>query len=180
MQIIQFSANVSTNADTNKQWLPTLQIDRTFFGANRKMNDEMPAVQPALQYAAAIVAAFVSKNHIAVSEMPALLKSVHTALTGVSSPAPADAASFRPAVSIKKSVMPDYIVCLEDGKRLTMLKRYLRSRYKLSPDEYRAKWKLPSNYPMVAPNYAAGRSQIAKKIGLGKSSRKKSAKRQRA
>ena len=117
-----------------------------------------------------IVAAYVSKNTVAASELPAIIKNVHATLGGFSgSPALKGGTAPRPpAVPVKKSVTPDHIVCLEDGKKLKMLKRYLRSRYKMSPDEYRARWNLPPDYPMVAPNYAARRSEFAKKIGLGK------------
>jgi predicted transcriptional regulator len=118
-----------------------------------------------------IVAAYVSKNPVAASELPGIIKNVHATLGGFSSRAPEGGTAPRPpAVPVKKSVTPDYIVCLEDGKKLKMLKRYLRSRYKMSPDEYRARWNLAPDYPMVAPNYAARRSEFAKKIGLGKGS----------
>jgi len=120
-----------------------------------------------------IVAAYVSKNPVAAHELPAIIKNVHATLGGFSSSHQERALPRAPAVSVKKSVQPDYIVCLEDGKRLKMLKRYLRSRYKLSPAEYRERWNLPPNYPMVAPNYAKKRSDFAKKIGLGKSGDKK-------
>ncbi len=113
-----------------------------------------------------IVAAYVSKNPVAAHELPGIIKNVHATLGGFNGEA--HAPSRHPAVSIKKSVQDDYIVCLEDGKKLKMLKRYLRARYKLSPDEYRARWNLPADYPMVAPNYAQRRSDFAKKIGLGK------------
>ena len=106
-----------------------------------------------------------------------VVQRVHTALNDLSRPAPAPAASKqRPAVPVSRSVQPDYIVCLEDGAKLKMLKRYLRSRYDLSPEEYRRKWGLPADYPMVAPNYAARRSDFAKKIGLGRGVRRKRAK----
>jgi predicted transcriptional regulator len=114
-----------------------------------------------------IVAAYVSKNTVAASELPGIIKNVHATLGGFAEPAER-ALPRAPAVPVKKSVQPDYIVCLEDGKRLKMLKRYLRSRYKLSPGEYRERWNLPPDYPMVAPNYAQKRSDFAKKIGLGK------------
>ncbi len=118
-----------------------------------------------------IVAAFVSKNPVAASELPGIIKNVHATLGGFSGCTPDGGTAPRPpAVPIKKSVTPDHIVCLEDGKKLKMLKRYLRSRYKMSPDEYRARWNLGPDYPMVAPNYAARRSEFAKKIGLGKGS----------
>jgi len=125
-----------------------------------------------------IVAAYVSNNSVAVSELPSMIKSVHATLGGLAGSASSEPQTTqKPAVSVKKSVTPEYIVCLEDGKKLKMLKRYLRSRYSMSPEEYRSKWGLPADYPMVAPNYAAQRSEFAKKIGLGKSStppRKKS------
>ena len=116
-----------------------------------------------------IVSAYVSKNPVPASELPAIIKNVHATLGGIGGSE--DRALPRtPAVPVKKSVQDDYIVCLEDGKRLKMLKRYLRARYKMSPDEYRARWNLPPDYPMVAPNYAQKRSDFAKKIGLGKGS----------
>ncbi|HKD21487.1 MAG TPA: MucR family transcriptional regulator [Rhizomicrobium sp.] len=123
-----------------------------------------------LKFASEIVAAYVSNNPIPVSEIPAMIKSVHATLGGLAGGTASEApTTLKPAVAVKKSVTPEYIVCLEDGKKLKMLKRYLRSRYDLTPEEYRAKWGLPADYPMVAPNYAAQRSEFAKKIGLGKS-----------
>jgi len=113
-----------------------------------------------------IVAAYVSKNPVAAHELPAIIKNVHATLGGFNNVE--QALPRQPAVPVKKSVQDDYIVCLEDGKKLKMLKRYLRARFKLSPDEYRARWNLPPDYPMVAPNYARRRSDFAKKIGLGK------------
>jgi predicted transcriptional regulator len=114
-----------------------------------------------------IVSAYFSNNAVPASEVPAMIKSVHNALSNLASSGGEIVTSQKPAVPVKKSVTADYIVCLEDGKRLKMLKRYLRSNYKLTPEEYRAKWSLPRDYPMVAPNYAAQRSAFAKKIGLG-------------
>jgi predicted transcriptional regulator len=119
-----------------------------------------------------IVSAYVSKNPVAAEDLPGIIKNVHATLGGFAGKAEARALPRTPAVAVKKSIQPDYIVCLEDGKRLKMLKRYLRSRYKLSPDEYRERWNLPPDYPMVAPNYAQKRSDFAKKIGLGKGGRK--------
>jgi predicted transcriptional regulator len=113
-----------------------------------------------------IVASHVSNNDVPVSELPQLIKQIYGTLSGLSSEEDALAAP-QPAVSIKKSVTPDYIVCLEDGKKLKMLKRHLMTSYKLTPDQYRKRWGLPADYPMVAPNYALQRSQLAKKIGLG-------------
>ena len=118
-----------------------------------------------------IVAAYVSKNPVPASELPGIIKNVHATLGGFAGSE--DRTLPRaPAVPVKKSVQADYIVCLEDGKKLKMLKRYLRSRYKLSPSEYRERWNLPPDYPMVAPNYAQKRSDFAKKIGLGKDGKK--------
>jgi predicted transcriptional regulator len=124
-----------------------------------------------LKFATEIVAAYVSNNSVAVSDLPSMIKSVHTTLGGLSGGGGTEATTAqKPAINVKKSVTPEYIVCLEDGKKLKMLKRYLRSRYGMSPEEYRSKWGLPADYPMVAPNYAAQRSEFAKKIGLGRSS----------
>ncbi|HEX4026737.1 MAG TPA: MucR family transcriptional regulator [Rhizomicrobium sp.] len=114
-----------------------------------------------------IVAAYVSKNPVAAHELPGIIKNVHATLGGFNG-SEERAPTRQPAVPVKKSVQDDYIVCLEDGKKLKMLKRYLRARYKLSPNEYRARWNLLPDYPMVAPNYAQKRSDFAKKIGLGK------------
>jgi len=134
-------------------------------------NSETHAFKPddILKLATEIVAAYVSNNPIPVSEVPAMIKSVHSTLGGLGGVSQADAQmAQKPAVPVKRSVNPDYIVCLEDGKKLKMLKRYLRSNYNMTPEEYRAKWGLPADYPMVAPNYAAQRSEFAKKIGLGR------------
>src|SRR5689334_21806915 len=123
-----------------------------------------------IELAADLVSAFVSKNSVPAAELPALIGSVHQALTQVangSTQRPAEEPKKAPAVSIKKSVQPDYIVCLEGGKRFKSLKRHLRTVYDLTPDQYRAKWGLAADYPMVAPNYAAARSEIAKQFGLG-------------
>src|SRR3954462_4184471 len=127
-----------------------------------------------IELAAEIVSAFVSNNSVPVAELPALIGNVHTALNQVASGSaqqPAEEAKA-PAVSIKKSVQPDYIVCLDDGKRFKSLKRHLRTTYNLTPDQYRAKWGLAHDYPMVAPNYAAARSELAKQMGLGARRRK--------
>jgi len=114
-----------------------------------------------------IVAAHVSNNSVAVSDLPLLIANVHGALAGLNNPAPAPEVKQEPAVSIRSSIKPDYIVCLEDGKKLKMLKRHLMTHYQMTPDQYRAKWNLPADYPMVAPNYAEQRRSLAKKIGLG-------------
>jgi predicted transcriptional regulator len=115
-----------------------------------------------------IAAAYVSNNRIDASQLPALIQSVQAALVSAEEPPPPPvAAAPTPAVSIKKSVNPDYIICLEDGRRFKSLKRHLMTKFSLTPDEYRAKWGLPKDYPMAAPSYAAARSSLAKKIGLG-------------
>jgi predicted transcriptional regulator len=117
---------------------------------------------------AAIVAAYVRGNSVATSELPQLIIAVHSALSALSSRAAAGPdVELSPAVPIKKSVTPEYIICLEDGKKFKSLKRHLRTAYGLSPEEYRAKWGLPADYPMVAPNYARARSDLAKRMGLG-------------
>jgi predicted transcriptional regulator len=115
-----------------------------------------------------IVAAHVSNNQVNVSDISRLIGSVYEALESVSAPKADEAPALVPAVSIRASVKPDYIVCLEDGKKLKMLKRHISTTYGLSPDEYRAKWGLPAGYPMVAPNYAEMRREMAKTIGLGR------------
>jgi predicted transcriptional regulator len=115
-----------------------------------------------------IVSAYVSNNTIAASEVPALILETHAALSRVAGgPVIPERGDLKPKVAPKKSVMPDYIICLEDGKKFKSLKRHLRTHYKLSPEQYRAKWDLPHDYPMVAPNYARARSDLAKKMGLG-------------
>jgi predicted transcriptional regulator len=118
-----------------------------------------------LELVSTIVSAFVSNNSVPSSELPDLITTVHEALQN---PDQAAASPPEPAVPIKKSIRPDYVVCLEDGKKLKMLKRHLRTSYNMTPDEYRQKWGLSSDYPMVAPKYAARRSELAKKIGLGR------------
>jgi len=121
-----------------------------------------------IDLAADIVSAYVSNNSVPAGDLPGLISQVHLALARVGNgAAEASAEAPKPAIAIKKSVTPDYIICLEDGKKFKSLKRHLRTHYKLSPDEYRAKWGLPHDYPMVAPNYAAARSNLAKKMGLG-------------
>jgi predicted transcriptional regulator len=119
-----------------------------------------------------IVTAYLSKNVLPPEEVPGLIRSVHATLGGIAGTETVPQEMRQPAVPIKKSVKADYIVCLEDGKKLKMLKRYLRARYAMSPDEYRTKWGLPADYPMTAPNYAAKRSEFAKKFGLGKPGKK--------
>ncbi len=116
-----------------------------------------------------IVSAYVSNNSLPANQLSELITTVHQTLMHIDEKPPG---KLKPAVPTNKSIKPDYIVCLEDGKRLKMLKRHLRTSYALSPEEYRQKWGLPNDYPMVAPKYAAQRSELAKKIGFGKSRRK--------
>ncbi|MFN3424258.1 MULTISPECIES: MucR family transcriptional regulator [Novosphingobium] len=115
-----------------------------------------------------IVAAHVSNNSVAVSDLPTLINNVYSALAGLDQPAVAEEPAPEPAVSIRASVKNDHIVCLEDGKKLKMLKRHLATRYNMTPEQYRARWNLPADYPMVAPAYAEKRRELAKKIGLGR------------
>jgi len=122
-----------------------------------------------------IVAAHVSNNTVAVSDLPQLINQVYQSLAGIGKTPVSTAERPQPAVSVKRSVHPDYIICLEDGKKLKMLKRHLKTAYNMTPDEYRERWSLPPDYPMVAPNYARQRSKLAKEIGLGTRGRRSSA-----
>jgi predicted transcriptional regulator len=128
----------------------------------------LPDAHELITLTADIVSAHVSHNTVAPADLPGLISSIHVALTQLGQPAEAEAPAQEPAVSIRASVKPDHIVCLEDGKKLKMLKRYLRTNYNMTPEEYRTKWKLPRDYPMVAPSYAETRKQLAVKIGLGR------------
>ena len=119
-----------------------------------------------VEMTARIVSSYLTGNRVAANEIPSVINDVFNALSATGQPK-AESPRQEPAVPIKKSVTPDYIICLEDGKKLKMLKRHLRSTYNMSSEEYRAKWGLPADYPMVAPNYAAKRSEFAKQIGLG-------------
>ena len=127
-----------------------------------------------IQLTANIVSAYVSNNTVSSAEIPALISQVYSALMRVSKGAAvaAPAEPLKPAVPIKRSITPEYLVCLEDGKKFKSLKRHLR-QYRMTPDQYRAKWNLPADYPMVAPNYAAARSQLAKQMGLGQQRRQR-------
>lgn len=133
------------------------------------MTEETTSQSDLIELTADLVAAYVSNNPVPVVDLPSLIAQVNGALkavaSGVSEPQPE---TLKPAISIKKSVTPDYIVSLEDGKKFKSLKRHLATHYNLTPDEYRAKWGLPADYPMVAPNYAAARSALAKTMGLGR------------
>ncbi|HEV7259906.1 MAG TPA: MucR family transcriptional regulator [Bosea sp. (in: a-proteobacteria)] len=128
-----------------------------------------------IELTADIVSAYVSNNSVPAADLPALIGDVHSALSRVISGAapvvPAEAP--KPAIPVKKSITADYLVCLEDGKKFKSLKRHLRTQYNMSPEQYREKWGLPPDYPMVAPNYAEARSQLAKKMGLGQQRRKR-------
>ena len=136
--------------------------------------DEALSGDALLQLSADIVSAYVSRNAVTADSVPDLIRTVHTALNGLSSDTVPAVPEERPkpAVPIGRSVQHDFIVCLEDGKKLKMLKRYLRSRYDMSPDDYRRRWGLAPDYPMVAPAYAARRSDFAKQIGLGRGVRR--------
>ena len=124
-----------------------------------------------------IVAAYVSQNEISKDDLPELITTVYNSLVGVQSDGSGGLTTQqKPAISIRRSISPDFIVCLEDGKKLKMLKRYLRTNYSMTPEEYRARWNLPADYPMVAPNYAATRRELAKKIGLGRKPGKRTGK----
>ncbi len=133
------------------------------------MADVLEAKRSLVDLTADIVAAYVGKNTVAQAELPKLIGEVHRALSGaVNQPAAREEqAEARPAVTIEKSLTADYLICLEDGKKFKSLKRHLRSHYNLSPEQYREKWGLPADYPMVAPNYAQARSSLAKRMGLG-------------
>ena len=122
-----------------------------------------------IQLTANIVSAYVSNNTVSSAEIPALISQVYSALMRVSAGAAVAelAEPLKPSVSIKRSITPEYLVCMEDGKKFKSLKRHLRTQYQMTPDQYRAKWNLPADYPMVAPNYAAVRSRLAKQMGLG-------------
>lgn len=136
------------------------------------MADNQPAEDTLLTLTADIVAAHVSNNSVAVNDLPNLIQNVHGALTEISAQPTAPEAKPEPKVSIRSSIKPDYIVCLEDGKRQKMLKRHLMTNHNMTPDEYRQKWGLSADYPMVAPNYAEQRRNLAKSIGLGTKRRK--------
>jgi predicted transcriptional regulator len=128
-----------------------------------------------IQLTADIVSAYVSNNTVSSAEIPSLISQVYSALTRVSTGAAVagPAEPLKPAVSIKRSIRPEYLICLEDGKKFKSLKRHLGTQYQMTPDQYRAKWNLPADYPMVAPKYAAVRSRLAKQMGLGQQRRRR-------
>ena len=135
---------------------------------------DTPANGNFIELTAEIVSAYVSNNIVPAGEIPGLINQVHAALSRVSGKAPDGSGEpLKPAISVKKSITPEFIVCLEDGKKFKSLKRHLRTHYNLSPEEYREKWGLPHDYPMVAPNYAAARSHLAKQMGLGQQRRRR-------
>ena len=138
-------------------------------GWEMAMADALEQIRSVVDLTAEIVAAYVAKNTVTQAELPKLIGEVHRALSGAVSHAPSreEIAETKPAVTIKKSLTADYLICLEDGKKFKSLKRHLRSHYNLSPEQYREKWGLPADYPMVAPNYAQARSSLAKRMGLG-------------
>jgi predicted transcriptional regulator len=128
-----------------------------------------------IELTADIVSAYVSNNTVSAAEIPNLISQVHTALMRVSAgQSDAQPEPLKPAVSVKKSITPDFLICLEDGKKFKSLKRHLRTQYNMTPEAYREKWGLAPDYPMVAPNYAAARSQLAKEMGLGQQRRRRS------
>ena len=127
-----------------------------------------------IELTADIVSAYVSNNSVAAGDIPGLINQIHTALMRITAgQGEASTEPLKPAVSIKKSITPEHIVCLEDGKKFKSLKRHLRTQYNMTPEQYREKWGLPADYPMVAPNYAAARSQLAKQMGLGQQRRRR-------
>jgi predicted transcriptional regulator len=136
---------------------------------------DTPAGGNYIELTAEIVSAYVSNNTVPASEIPSLISQIHSALSRVSGKSgEVSAEPLKPAISVKKSITPEYIVCLEDGKKFKSLKRHLRTQYSMTPEQYREKWGLGADYPMVAPNYAAARSQLAKQMGLGQQRRRRS------
>lgn len=146
-------------------------IAGTLFSEGTYHMAEKPSLNELIELTTEIVVAHVGSNTLPVEELPALIQDVYRTLNTLGE-APQEAEPPKPAVPVKRSVYPDYIVCLENGKKLKMLKRHLKTSYNMSPEEYREKWGLPADYPMVAPNYAKHRSHLAKEIGLGTKSRK--------
>jgi predicted transcriptional regulator len=135
---------------------------------------DIPAPGNFIELTAEIVSAYVSNNTVPAAEIPGMISQVYTALARVSGKSgDATAEPLKPAVSVKKSITPEYIICLEDGKKFKSLKRHLRTQYNMTPEQYREKWGLGAEYPMVAPNYAAARSQLAKQMGLGQQRRRR-------
>jgi predicted transcriptional regulator len=150
-----------------------LKTQSLLWGKGKDMNDKVP--NSYIELTAGIVSAYVSNNAVAAADISALISQVHMALMRVSNGQGEVAQDIaRPAIAVKKSVTPEYIICLEDGKKFKSLKRHLRTQYDMTPEDYREKWGLPPDYPMVAPNYAEARSQLAKKMGLGQQRKRRS------
>ena len=145
-----------------------------YMGSIKMQETATISAEELLRMTTEVAAAYVSNNNLPSSQLPEVIKTIHDTLTVLNVAGAGAAEPPTPAVPIKKSITADYLVCLEDGKKLKMLKRHLRSTYNMTPDDYRHRWGLPADYPMVAPNYAAQRSAFAKKIGLGRSSASKS------
>src|SRR6478609_7224990 len=159
-----------------------LPVWRAKRGASRRKSEQKigpkmadnPGESSYIQLTANIVSAYVSNNTVPSAEIPNLIGQIHSALLRVSGgQAPTPAEPLKPAVPLKRSITSDYLVCLEDGKKFKSLKRHLRTQYGMTPEQYREKWALPPDYPMVAPNYAAARSQLAKQMGLGQQRRRR-------
>jgi predicted transcriptional regulator len=136
------------------------------------MEDTADMQETLVTLTADVAAEYLGNNSVAVSDIEMVIQNIYRGLSNLSPSAPAPAAKLEPAVSVRASIKPDYIVCLEDGKKLKMLKRHLMTHYQMTPEQYRQKWNLPADYPMVAPNYAEQRRSLAKKIGLGTKRRK--------
>jgi predicted transcriptional regulator len=141
--------------------------------ASHYMSDQEQGQKELLELTSEIVAAHVSNNNVAFGEIPELIQQVYLTLSNVGGNGTVSPEKPQPAVPVRRSVHSDYIICLEDGKKLKMLKRHLKTAYNMTPEEYRARWDLPADYPMVAPNYAVQRSDLAKKIGLGTKARRR-------
>ena len=140
-----------------------------------KCSHEKDMNERLLALATQVVAAFVGHNTVTANDLPAVISTVYQSMSRICSGLGTAEARTEPAVPLRRSITPDYIICLEDGKKLKMLKRHLKTSYNMTPDQYRARWGLPADYPMVAPNYAKQRSRLAKQIGLGTSRRTKKA-----
>jgi predicted transcriptional regulator len=142
---------------------------------NEKNNNDTHETDRLLAFTAQIATSYVGHHTVPAGELPALLATIHQGLARLSNGAAAPEARPEPSVPVRRSIMPEYIICLEDGKKLKMLKRHLKTAYNMTPEQYRERWNLPADYPMVAPNYAKQRSKLAKQIGLGtaRSARKK-------
>ena len=172
-----FAENIASNPKLAKEYNRVAPVYQDAFGRALPEVAHEPArartSESLLSLVTGIVAAHVSHNSVSLTDLPELIRAVHDTLRSVSGAGAREPEALTPVVPIRKSVTPEYIVCLEDGKKLKMLKRHLRTSYNMTPDEYRAKWQLGPDYPMVAPNYAKRRSEFAKKIGLRQKARRK-------